>query len=230
MTNRTAKKGLISALFNQIYYEKKDKILHKVLKQTTIKPFMKYREIRIVEEILINLKPKVCLEWGSGYSTLYFSKFLTKDAKWIAIEHNKDWMKRVVEIIHDSRIELCLAQPERPDWEQTDKDGAYADFAGYLAAPAKYKNIDFILVDGRARKDALIKARDYIGDRGVVVLHDANRRIYHQPFSLYKHQALFTDKRTNGGGIWVGSNGSFDIEAVLDVALHKKIWRFYNMF
>lgn len=225
-----AERSLIATLFSQIYKEKRDKLLHKVLNQTTIKPFMKYREIQIVEDILLNLKPKVCIEWGSGYSTLYFSRFLSPDARWIAIEHNKDWMKRVVEIIHDERIQLCLAPPEHSDWAQRDKDGACADFVNYLAAPAKYKDIDFILVDGRARKDALIKAQEYIGDRGVVVLHDANRQIYRQPFSLYKHQALFTDKRTNGGGIWVGSNGSFDIEAILDVALHKKVWRFYNMF
>lgn len=230
MANTMVKRGFIGALVSQQYKEKRDKLLHKLLKRTTLKPFMKYREIQIIEEILLNLKPKVCVEWGSGYSTLYFSRLLTPDAKWIAIEHNKDWFKRVVEIIHDERIELCLAPPEHDDWAQKDKDGLYADFVNYLAAPAKYKNIDFILIDGRARKDALVKAQKYIGNRGVVVLHDANRRIYHQPFSLYKHQALFTDKRTNGGGIWVGSNAAFDIESVLNVALHKRLWRLYNVF
>lgn len=222
-------KGLFRTLFNQLYKEKRDKLLHKVVNKQTIKPFMKYREIQIVTDILTNLRPKVCVEWGSGYSTLYFSRFLSGDARWIAVEHHGPWLERVKRLIDDKRIDLCLAPSERPDWEQRDKDGLGSDFASYLALPARYKDVDFILVDGRARKEALVKANEYIGDRGVVVLHDANRRIYRQPFALYRHQALFTDRRTNGGGIWVGSNG-VDIDAVLDVALHKRLWRLYNIF
>ena len=46
-------------------------------KHNSFKPHMKNREILILEELLRNLKSKNCLEWGSGYSTIYFPKFLS---------------------------------------------------------------------------------------------------------------------------------------------------------
>jgi len=33
---------------------------------------MDYIEIDIITEILMKRKPRICLEWGSGYSTIYF--------------------------------------------------------------------------------------------------------------------------------------------------------------
>jgi len=224
--------GLAGTLLAQIYKEKRDRFLRKVFDKKTIKPFMKYREIQVIEEILLNLKPKTCIEWGAGYSALYFSKFLTEDARWISVEHDKNWAKRASELVHDAgdkRVEICLVEPERASWEEAGKEGTAADFKSYLSYPSKFKEIDFILIDGRARKEALTKAHEFIGERGVVVLHDANRTYYRQPFGLYKHQALFTDNRTDGGGIWVGSNG-LDLNCYFDVALHKRLWRIYNIF
>lgn len=221
--------GFLRTLINQIYREKRDKIAKKVFNKKAVKPFMKYREIQIIEEILTNFKPKVCLEWGSGYSTCYFSKYLTQDARWISVEHNGDWARRVAALNPDKRVEICHVAPESVSWAERDSEGLYADFEGYVSFPSRIKEIDFILIDGRARKYALIKAQELIGEKGVVILHDANRTIYHQPFSLYKHQELFTDGRIDGGGIWVGSNG-IDLNAVFDVALHKRLWRVYNIF
>lgn len=61
---------------------------------------MKYKEIIIIKEILKNKKPQMCLEYGAGYSTLYFSRYLEENAKWIAIEHNKNWFKKIKQLIH----------------------------------------------------------------------------------------------------------------------------------
>ena len=195
---------------------------------------MKYREMQIIEEILTRLKPKISLEWGAGYSTFYFSKYLAQGARWISVEHNGDWAAKVAALNPDKRIEICHVAPNSASWTDRDtdgtyKEGAYSDFESYISFPSKFNEFDFILIDGRARKDALIQAHELISEKGVVVLHDANRAIYHQPLGLYKHQALFTDGRADGGGIWVGSNG-LDLNEVFDVALHKKLWRAYNIF
>ena len=37
---------------------------------------MKNRETILIEELLINMQPKNCLEWGSGYSTFNFSRLI----------------------------------------------------------------------------------------------------------------------------------------------------------
>jgi len=41
-------------------------------------PYMKYKEIAIFKELFTKLKPKKCLEYGCGTSTLYFLDFLPK--------------------------------------------------------------------------------------------------------------------------------------------------------
>lgn len=222
-------KGFIGAFLGQIYHEKKDRLLRRVFNLKRVKPFMKYREIRIVEEVLINLKPRTCLEWGAGYSSLYFPAFLPEGSKWFSIEHDKDWAERVREMNENPCVEIFHVGPERNGWADAGKEGAAADFKSYLAFPEKFKKADFILIDGRARKAAIAKALELISDSGVVVLHDANRGEYHGPLKLYRHGALFTDGRADGGGVWVGSK-KLDLNSVLDISLHKRLWKVYNMF
>lgn len=56
---------------------------------------MENREVDIIEAVLLNWQPKMCLEWGAGHSTIYFPKFLHKSAKWISIEHDQDWARTI---------------------------------------------------------------------------------------------------------------------------------------
>ena len=77
-------------LFN-LLLEYKDNILFKLLNKIKIKPWMKTREIEIIEQILINLKPSKVLEWGAGYGTLYFPNLIPLQSIYISIEHDKDW-------------------------------------------------------------------------------------------------------------------------------------------
>lgn len=75
--------------FSQIAKETRDRISAKYSSEIKIKPWMEYRGIKIIEEILNNLRPKNCLEWGAGYSTLYFQRFLHNDSKCLSVEHDK---------------------------------------------------------------------------------------------------------------------------------------------
>ncbi len=77
----------------------------KLFKNIIIKPYMADKEIAIVEEILLKLHPSRCLEWGSGYSTLYFSQFIPENAKWIAVEHDRAWQQFVVRLMNSTPIQ-----------------------------------------------------------------------------------------------------------------------------
>lgn len=223
------KRWVIAALLSQLYRENRDKFIHKVFKKKPPKPLMKYREIEIIMEILESLKPARALEWGAGYSTLYFPQIAGKETKWFSIEHNRDWAKRVREMNHNRNVEIFQVDPDKFPWTDEFKDGAYSDLKGYIEFADRFGKLDFIFIDGRARKEAVVKAYGIVKDEGIVVLHDANRTHYHKHFNSFKYQALFTDKRRSGGGIWVGSKG-LDINKVLNVALHKRLWKVYNMF
>jgi hypothetical protein len=71
-------------------------------------------------------------------------------------------------------------------------------------------------VDGRARISCLAKAAKIIEDSGVVILHDANRSYYHDPFKLFKYGVFLTDHRIDAGGLWIGSH-SIDVYSKIKV-------------
>lgn len=195
-------------------------------------PYMQKKEVEIVEEILSRLQPSNSLEWGAGYSTIYFAKFLPKGANWISIEHDKDWAHKVsgllmsnpifyiINIFKNKHIKILHISPNNSSWSNLNGEGSYSEFKDYIEYPDKLNFFDFILIDGRARKDCLIKAHEIVKDKGVVILHDANRKYYHEPFALFKHQMLFLDDGEDGGGLWVGSKG-LDIGNVLNLDKHR---------
>ena len=68
--NRNTSSSLLK-LISLVYREHRDKFGGQQY-QPKKKPYMRYREIEVVEEILYNLQPTSCLEWGAGSSTLFF--------------------------------------------------------------------------------------------------------------------------------------------------------------
>ena len=82
-------------VFNEIYQGLKYHFSRIILRKEIIRPLMKSREINIFLEIMNKSNPKNILEWGCGYSTLYFTKFMKKRSSWISIEHNKEWADKV---------------------------------------------------------------------------------------------------------------------------------------
>lgn len=199
-------------------------LIAKVIGCNVMMPLMRYKEIIIIKEILKKRKPRMCLEWGTGYSTLYFPKCLEEDFRWISIEHEKQWFKKIKQLIADGRISVYYVPPNQ--WPPTDPyaDGSLADFKDYVEFPERLnEKFDFILVDGRARKFCLIKAFELLRDDGIIVLHDANRQYYHAPFMLYDYQVLFQDSRRDEGGIWIGSKRLI-LDSFISIDRHKLNW------
>lgn len=214
---------LSSTVLPYLYRKYKNKFKKKVFNKQEMIPWMRYKEINILVEIFSNLRPKHCLEWGAGYSTLYFPSLLGEDIKWISIEHDKDWAMKIIKLNQRSNVQIYHKKPNHFPWTDEFADGAYADLKDYIECPSKFGKFDCILIDGRARNDCLIKAFDIVENNGLVILHDANRINYHEPFKLYKYQVSFEDNRDNAGGLWVGSK-NFPIETVFDVKRYKVLW------
>jgi len=210
----------------QILAESRDRFLLALLGKSTNLPWMKYREIEIIRELLTALKPARCLEWGAGYSTLLFPAQLEKGAQWLSVEHDEEWARRIQTQNQRPNVRVILAAPNRPDWAATSRDGTYEDFRNYIEYPTPFAPFDFILVDGRARNACLSKAQELLTARGVVVLHDANRTSYHEAFPRFAHQLFFGDGRRQGG-VWVGSTG-IGLTDLLDLDTHDRVWRIHR--
>lgn len=215
----------VGTFLDQAVREYRDKVVERLLRRPLSKPWMKYREIRIIEDILRTLRPRRALEWGCGFGTLHFATRLPKGAEWIAVEHDTDWAERIRGMRLDPRIRIYTIPPERDPW--SGGDGSYSDFRTYVDFPALLGKFDFILVDGRARTECLRRAHSLLAPHGVAVLHDANRDFVNAPWDLFPHQASFRDYRRFSGGMWIGSKER-DVSTLADLGKHRKIWGIYN--
>ena len=83
-------------------------------------PFMHEKEYKFIESHLNN--QMTMLEWGSGGSTLYFSKFVKN---YHSIEHDQEWYDKIKPQIDDNVIYHHIPSNvpwERPsDWRENPK-------------------------------------------------------------------------------------------------------------
>lgn len=213
-------------MLGQLACDARDQVLREVVRRPPRRPWMKHREIDVLTELVRRLRPQRALEWGAGYSTLYFPALLPPGARWTSIEHDGVWAGIVRRRGLGPNVELLHVPADHRPWSDEHGDGAYEDLRRYVDAAARCAPLDFVLVDGRARRACLERALDWLAPRGVVVLHDANREIYREPFGLYPKSLLLLDHRSRAGGLFIGSREA-NPRDVLDADRHAALWRAY---
>ncbi|WP_166959999.1 hypothetical protein [Yeosuana marina] len=157
----------------------------------------------------------VGLEYGSGRSTLYFSKRIKK---LVSIEHNEEWYKLVQNRLKENNIEnvdYFLFPKEHVDYNKDDLDiylnehdeqESKKTFEKYYNKVNDYPDgfFDFVIIDGRARVRSGLNSIDKLKSGGIFVLDNSERERYNP-----LHEALeswLMVKTTNGitnTTIWV---------------------------
>lgn len=217
----------ILIFLKQIFFECRDNILRELLGIRKSRPLMKYRESEIIREIIINKKPALVLEWGSGFSTLYFPEYMNKNFSWISIEHDRDWAAKIRHLNKRSNVEIINIPPDNYPWTDRYNDGAYTDLKTYITYPEKYSKFDIIIIDGRGRGECLKKSLELINKNGIVIFHDSNRKHFQEHLGLYKYSLLLTDYRDFNGGLWIAGN-DIEISDLISAETYKKVWKLYN--
>jgi hypothetical protein len=118
-------------LFSVFLKRYRDIIVRRFQKEM-IKPYMKHKEIAIIEDILKNLQPTKCLEWGCGYSTLFFPRFLRKNSEWVSIEHDKKWYIKIKSLNRNPNVKIFYIPPNNFPWTDEYGDGSYTDLRDYI--------------------------------------------------------------------------------------------------
>lgn len=182
-------------------------------------PEMWLSEIKYIEDTLVSLaKQNECLkvlEWGSGNGTVYFSKFLKKkntNFKWIAIEHFVPWYEKVTAMLKEHNLcDNVQCFLKSPTYQENKNIQEMLDLDEYINFPSTLGiKFDFILVDGRKRKECLKRASTILSSDGVVILHDAERQWYHDGCKYYVNGGEFVTANPTAaarGGVqklWVG--------------------------
>ena len=113
------------------------------------------------------------LEWGSGRSTLWFSK---KIKKLTSVENNELWYDKVKKLLDENNL--------------TNVSLLFKESEEFINAADKFKNncLDFVLVDGGFRGECANKIISKVKKGGFIVIDDAHRYFSFPsiiPYSLF---------------------------------------------
>jgi hypothetical protein len=134
-------------------------------------------------------------EYGSGGSTLFFSKYV---AEVISVEHDESWYKFILEKISKiSNIKLYL---KKPQLKETNKYGSYYgkgrenySFEEYVKTIEDYPDsyFDLIVIDGRARPACLEHALPKLKPSGYILFDNSERDRYLDSLSPLKQNLVY---------------------------------------
>ena len=128
-------------------------------------PWMNYSIISFFEERIT--KEHSLFEYGSGYSTAFYSK-LAKNVT--SIEHDQEWYNLTIKKIPENSSLIFTAE---------DTDGDYCRSIIKLD-----KTFDIIIVDGKDRVNCIKQCVNSLSNRGVLLLDDSNRSEYREGIDL----------------------------------------------
>jgi len=140
--------------------------------------------------------PVSVLEWGSGGSTVYFSKWLQEegiDYEWVSLEYDSEWYEVVINNICDERTKVVLFEA---NGNPKSRDVPMDDYVSY--PKTLNKKFDLVFIDGRKRRRCTLEAKDLVKKDGIVLVHDAWRTRYQCAFKEYP-DSKFLDR-----SLWQG--------------------------
>lgn len=121
-------------------------------------------------------KDSICFEWGSGFSTLYYSKLVER---YISIDNQNRWILLLSRFIRENpeykNIELYYCPLVTV---QNDESKYTATRYHKVIHAMGYKRYDFIYIDGMIRDDCAKEALDYIDENTLVVFDDYYKNEY----------------------------------------------------
>ena len=142
-------------------------------------------------------KSQTMLEYGSGYSTLYFSQLVHS---YYSIEHNRDWYNRLRNLIDRSpklysairRYVLVPVEPGYKGWAGGFAEGTRQQFELYVTAirTLPLKKYDRVLIDGRARVACMEEVYPYLHKDSILFVHDFTYRAYQSNITRERYALL----------------------------------------
>lgn len=155
---------------------------------------MSDQDIRLILKYL--KKDDIMLEWGSGGSTLYFSKFVKE---YYSIESNEKWYNKILKE-KDENVSMFFCPPNAGRTVPSQKH----QFIDYINQVEKLgKSFDKILIDGRARFFCAEQAFNYLKSDGILFFHDWVREWYHSTLIYYELIELTPKIDNNSGSLAV---------------------------
>lgn len=137
-----------------------------------------------VKEIINSLSiDDIMLEYGSGGSTLEFSKYVKK---YISIEHDKEWYDKIKSQIKPN-VDIYHIEANKPRSFPYVKYEEFEDYILFIHKISSNINFNKVLIDGRARVWCAENVIPYIDKSSIVYIHDwPEREFYHTVLKWYE--------------------------------------------
>lgn len=139
----------------------------------TMNPWMSKKEIETIEKYLKS--SDIFLEWDSGGSTLYFSRFVKE---YISIEYDIKWYNNITNMISINQLQninyLYCAPDNKVIPPVKSRKSKKKDFVTYvdIIDSLPQKIYDKVLIDGRSRVECAKKVLNYLNNDSVLFIHD----------------------------------------------------------
>jgi predicted O-methyltransferase YrrM len=122
-------------------------------------------------------------EYGPGTSTKLMAEEFP-EAKITTIEHDRKWFNKYdKEFCSFSNLDLRFV----PFRRAAGKSGGYVTYPLEMILKEGSDKFDIIFIDGRERRSCLIVAKYALAKKGIVVIHDSERKGYRDVFGLYNY-------------------------------------------
>ena len=145
-------------------------------------PWLTYPALDFLSERLN--RDLLIFEYGSGNSTIYYSKIVKKV---IAVEHNKEWYKK---------IKNKLPENSQIIFVNLDYNGIYCQ-----AIKSMNQKFDIIIIDAEDRVNCIKNCLNNLSENGVIILDDSEREEYCEGIEFLKQNKF---KRLDFWGISAG--------------------------
>lgn len=134
-------------------------------------PYMNYAIIDFLDQRL--QKTHRLFEFGSGYSTLFYSK---RAGEVTSVEHDRYWYDKVSAMVGAKAAVLHI--PE-------DADGAYC-----RSIHMQDTTYDIVIVDGRDRVNCVVQSFMRLTNKGVIIVDDTERESYQGVFAMAQERGF----------------------------------------
>jgi len=173
-------------------YWKIKKLLFKIDPMVDEVPWMTYKTISWLENKL--KKNSKIFEWGSGGSTIFFSR---RSKTVVSVEHNESWYSKLNTKIKAQRfnnVNYFLIKPRKilgfnkSIYLSSDESYRNMSFEKYCSKIKDYNDnyFDFVVVDGRARVGCLINSLNKVKPGGYILFDNSERSIYQKIYVFLK--------------------------------------------
>lgn len=158
-------------------------------------PWWPYAMVELVEKVLP--AEASVFEFGGGGSSLWLCDH---GANLTVVEHNPDWI-RILRTTLPSDVRLLEIPSDSTGTVSSSVELGYFDNYVQSISSAEDSSLDLVIVDGRARVDCVVAAKDKVKPGGHLLLDDSDRPRYE---AAHKAMADWAESRIVG--LKIGSN------------------------